>query len=428
MATPGFSFPGPEPKEALEYFRRKGLRVGFDHRDVWREEHAAAFTVAKAMHLDVLTQIRAEVDRALAEGRTLAQFKKDLKPRLVELGWWGRKEMTDPVTGEIREVQLGSPRRLRAIYRTNLRTALAAGQWERIERTKAGLPYLLYQLGPSREHRPEHVAWHGLLLPVDDPFWASHMPPNGWGCKCRVRQVTRNEAERIKQDGVQIPGAQELDPDTGLPTGRLVKRRMPVRTEAPRITRREWVNKRTGEVTRVPIGIDPGWDYNPGVAGRFGQALEQMTGKLESAHADDAHAALRELARSPVMAEFLARPRGAFPVMRLSDGAAAAIGAERRVAVLSAESAAKNVEHHPDLSPADYALLPELGAAPTLIVQDATQKIVIVKRGEDLWYAAVKATSSGQGTFLLSFRRTNARDVRALLRKGKVIFGRWDEE
>jgi len=178
---PGFSFPATPPREALAYFDRKGDRPSFSYLDVWREEHAISFTAAKAMELDVRTAIREEARRALAEGRTIQQFQRDLKPRLEELGWWGRKEMTDPVTGETREVQLGSPRRLRTIYRTNLRTARAAGQWERIERTKEDLPYLLYQLGPSREHRPEHVAWHGLLLPVDDPWWATHMPPNGWG-------------------------------------------------------------------------------------------------------------------------------------------------------------------------------------------------------------------------------------------------------
>ncbi|MHA0401877.1 phage minor head protein, partial [Escherichia coli] len=26
-----------------------------------------------------------------------------------------------------------------------------------------------------------------------------------------------------------------------------------------------WVNKRTGEEEDVPEGIDPGWNYNPGI-------------------------------------------------------------------------------------------------------------------------------------------------------------------
>jgi len=250
--------PGPVPKEALAFFRAKKLKPGFDYRDVWREEHATNFTVAKAMNLDVLNSIRDEVDRALADGITFREFGRSLKPRLEKLGWWGVKDRLDPVTGEVRTVQLGSPPRLRTIYQANLRTARAAGQWDRIERNRQSHPYLLYRLGPSENHRAEHVAWDGLLLPIDDPFWAAHMPPNGWGCKCHVRQVSKREYERLKA------------------TGRYL-------TEAPPTRTREWINKRTGEVTRVPVGIDPGWDTNPGRVARLAQGLETATSKINAA-------------------------------------------------------------------------------------------------------------------------------------------------
>jgi hypothetical protein len=35
---------------------------------------------------------------------------------------------------------------------------------------------------------------------------------------------------------------------------------------APAITYRDWTNPRTGEVVKVPEGIDPGFAYNPGQA------------------------------------------------------------------------------------------------------------------------------------------------------------------
>lgn len=177
-----FRFPGPDPKEAAAYFRRKGWKVGFDFRDVWREEHAHAFTVAKAMEEDVLRTLREAVDRALADGRTFAAFKKELTPELQRLGWWGRKKLRDPVTGKRIPAELGSPRRLRTIYQSNLRTARAAGQWDRAQRTKRALPYLLYVRTTSERPREEHLGWVGLILPVDDRFWKTHLPPNGWGC------------------------------------------------------------------------------------------------------------------------------------------------------------------------------------------------------------------------------------------------------
>ena len=226
------------PKEALEFLENKGWKLSFDYSDVWREEHACAFIVAKTTKLNILKSIRNEVEKALEEGRTLAQFQDDLEPVLQKLGWWGKKEMDDPLTGDKVEAQLGSPHRLRIIYRTNLRIARAAGQWERIQRTKDALPYLMYTLGSSREHRLEHLAWDGLILPVDDPFWKTHYPPNGWGCKCRVRQISKYEME--KQD---------------LKVG-----------ASPKIETKTWINQRTGEVLQVPVGINPGWDYNPGMA------------------------------------------------------------------------------------------------------------------------------------------------------------------
>lgn len=42
------------PKEAVNFFRQKGYKVGFSWQDVWQEEHAYAFTVAKAMRNDIL--------------------------------------------------------------------------------------------------------------------------------------------------------------------------------------------------------------------------------------------------------------------------------------------------------------------------------------------------------------------------------------
>jgi len=41
----------------------------------------------------------------------------------------------------------------------------------------------------------------------------------------------------------------------------------PVKTTAPKIRHYEWEDKATGKVHRIPVGIDPGWDYNPGKEG-----------------------------------------------------------------------------------------------------------------------------------------------------------------
>ena len=231
------------PAEAIAYFRSKGLIESFSFEDVSAEEHAVAFTVAKAMRRDVLQDLREGVDRAIAEGTTFDQFKKDLRPLLEEKGWWGRKAMTDPLTGREREVQLGSSRRLRTIYNTNLRTAYAAGRWERIEATKAVLPFLRYTAVGGKEGdgrtRPQHRAWHGTCLPVDDPFWDTHYPPCDYGCRCTAEQVNQRTMDR---------------------------RGWSVTEDPPKFPKVAHVNRRSGEVSLVEEGIQPGFDFNPGKA------------------------------------------------------------------------------------------------------------------------------------------------------------------
>lgn len=221
----------------MAYLEGKGFKPAFHWQDVWAEEHAHAFTVAKAIDMDVLSALRSEVERAVRDGIPFKEFAATLEPRLQELGWWGKKRQVDPATGEEKIVQLGSPRRLKTIYWANTRSAYAAGQWERAQRTKMALPYFVYELGPSENHRPDHQAWANrpTILPVDHEFWDTHFCPNGWGCKCRLRQISRFEAEGLG-------GA----------------------TSAPEIVWKDFTNKRSGEVTRVPQGVDPGWHTNPG--------------------------------------------------------------------------------------------------------------------------------------------------------------------
>lgn len=240
-----------KPAEAIAYFRQKGYRIGFDYRDVWQQEHQAAFTVAKAMQVDLLQDIREAVDAAIAEGTTFATFQKQLRPTLIDKGWWGKKEMADPLTGETRLVQLGSPRRLRTIYSTNLATAYSEGQWQRIQRGKQLFPFLEYVRSAASHPRPSHLQYAGLVLPADDPFWSAHMPVKEWGCKCTV--IQHNE-RTMAREGLQVG-------------------------TAPPEVYRDYTNPRTGEISQVPQGVDPAFHYPPG--GRRAHLDKMLQDKLD---------------------------------------------------------------------------------------------------------------------------------------------------
>ena len=237
-------------REALKHLTGKRSHISFAWQDTASYEHAVSFTVAKMMDEDMLAETRAAMTDALANGTDFATFQKRLKPYLLARGWWGQAVMGDPDTGEIQKVQLGSTRRLRTIYHTNLHTAYAAGQWERIQRNKKLFPYLKYIPSDAAEPREAHKPFYNIVLPVDDPFWSTHFPPNGWGCKCNVRALTREQAEK-----------------TGI-------------SKSPVLKDVEHINTRTGEVEYYPEGVNPSFAHNPG------DRLEALLQMAQEKHGD----------------------------------------------------------------------------------------------------------------------------------------------
>lgn len=256
------------PRKVLEYIRNKKLRPAFSYKDVWNEEHATAFTVAKAMQLDVLSDIKGAVEKAIENGTTFEQFKKELKPTLMQKGWWGKKKMTDPLTGETIAAQLGSDRRLKTIYSTNLRSAYQKGQYDRTMESDLH-PYLMYRIGPSLRHREQHVRWNNLIRPKDDPIWNYIFPPNGYGCKCYTVAVTEARKQKYERNGVPA-----YNPDTRKTV------RLPVQTEAPKMTYKVYENVRKGIIERIPAGITPGFNWNQGKSDRVFSLMQALAKKL----------------------------------------------------------------------------------------------------------------------------------------------------
>lgn len=109
----------------------------------------------------------------------------------------------DPLTGALKNVQLGSPRRLRIIFDANMRAAHAAGKWARIERVKDAFPFLRYVQVQRDTKRPEHARYHELIRPVGDPVWGRIYPPNGWRCGCTVQQLSQAMMDRRGQSVTQ---------------------------------------------------------------------------------------------------------------------------------------------------------------------------------------------------------------------------------
>lgn len=200
---------GLPPAEAIKLYESKGFEFTWNWREQLNVNHSTAFTVAKAMKADVLQDIRDALLLSLREGVPFREFQKELIPMLQAKGWWGQKVV------EGKMVELGSPRRLRTIYDTNMNSAFNGGRWKRQQDNKENRPFIKYVAVLDQKTRPAHRAWDGVIKPVDDPWWDTRYPPNGWRCRCRTRALSPLQAQR---SGGVTPNSKidkKLKPDEG---------------------------------------------------------------------------------------------------------------------------------------------------------------------------------------------------------------------
>lgn len=208
-------------QEQVNFFRRKLNLPSETWRDIQRSAHDRAFMVAGVMKADLLADLRKAVDQSV-QGGSIGEFRKQFDEIVAKHGWTGW-------TGE--GSAAGEAWRTKVIYQTNVATSYAAGRRAQLldPDLLARRPYWRYVHSDGVSHpRPQHKQWGDMRLTLrhDDPFWETHYPPNGWGCKCRVVPV----AKPAEGDATAPPDDwHQNDPRTG-----------------------------------APVGIDEGWDYAPG--------------------------------------------------------------------------------------------------------------------------------------------------------------------
>lgn len=184
------------PEDIINFFKDKGLKPSFDWHEVYADAHAKAFTVAKMTELDLLKDTKKLLEKTLEEGKSYSEFKREATNLFEQKGWTGFKKVTDPKTGEEKTVELGTPRRIKKIYYTNMQSAYAVGRYKEMLEEADVAPYWQYMAIMDERTRPEHQAMHQKVYKADDPFWSVFYPPNGWGCRCFVRNLTKGDFER----------------------------------------------------------------------------------------------------------------------------------------------------------------------------------------------------------------------------------------
>lgn len=234
---------GVKFSEAIENLKGKLPETTLAHDDLAGPVHGKVFTVAGATKADLVRDLQRSLVSALENGTTITQFRKDFDQAVQEHGWTykGKRGWRTSV-----------------IFDTNMRSSHMAGRWAQIQAGKARRPYLQYRTAGDARVRPQHRAWNGLIYPVDDAFWQTHYPPNGWGCRCTVRAYSQADL-----DEKNLSVAPPFEGKT-----------------------REVIT-RDGEIKdRVPVGIDPGWDHNVGQSWispelALGQKLARLPRELQ---------------------------------------------------------------------------------------------------------------------------------------------------
>lgn len=246
-----------KPEQALEHFYAKGLKKSFSYADMAAAEHLISFTVAKMMDMDMLADVKFSLEKALEAGTPFRQWANEILPTLEAKGWLGTE--TNPAW------------RLETIFRTNMQSAYAVGEWQQVRAQEEIAPFLMYDAVDDFRVRPEHAELDGEIHAVDSTFWKHYHPPNDYNCRCGVIQLSQEELDEL---GLNVSPPHKIE-------------------------YYEWSNPKTGKVERVAKGTGPGFDFNPGEE-RY-QHLQkvalQKAGALDAEFADAARQGIRKTNR-----------------------------------------------------------------------------------------------------------------------------------
>lgn len=196
MSLLNIDFNLPFERVAEELAKRKIVLPNEYYSSLEKLHRQLSFSIAGVASLDQLQLILDSLTDSVANGTTFAEWQKNVDVK-----------------------SLGLPKhRLDNIYRTNLQNAYNRGRWEHFQQNKETFPFLQYDAINDSRVRPSHLAMDGLIREIDSSFWATHYPPNGFRCRCRVIALTKTQADRRSKDGTglnQQIDLEKMKPDKG---------------------------------------------------------------------------------------------------------------------------------------------------------------------------------------------------------------------
>lgn len=305
--------------DAKKYWDGKVAVSHAEYKAMSAESKVQAFAAAEIAKGEELYTVQRAINRAIAEGTTLKKFKEDAGEIFSRRGW--DKE---------------NPYRIDLIFRNNVQTAYAVGQWEEIN---TGNLFLYVQYSSINDSRRTLICkrLHRLIFRRDDPALDIISPLNHHGCRSswigRTAGSIRRSGEKVQE------GLPELAED-----------------EQP------------GE----------GFDVNPGKVAYGGQ-LENYRKSVDKWPDTLARKSTAESVSGDFFQEWAKDPKGDFPIAVAPDAVAAQVGVETKAVSTVADQV--NVALAAGLSASDYANVQAVLDAGTW---DMTATGWIVKNGEQV--------------------------------------------
>lgn len=127
---------------------------------------------------DEFTKILALLSKSMNDGTSIPAFQKDLKLNEILLP----KDLAE------------------TLRRTVTNGAYAAGRWKQAQMAKKLHPYLRYVSVNDDRITPCCNNLSGIIRPIDDIFWATHLPPNHPNCRSITTSLTEKEAIKRSDD------------------------------------------------------------------------------------------------------------------------------------------------------------------------------------------------------------------------------------
>ena len=166
--------------EAVSWFRLRipTLDSVLDSLTGWARRRA--FTVAGVTQLDMVHAVWRVLEKTIAEGGSLDDFKRAARETLTQ-AWGGRDAY-----------------RIETVYRTNVQQAYNAGRWRQLQHPAIQRlrPWLMYDAVLDGRTSAICSAANGTVKLATDPYWESHHPPLHHRCRSALRALTPKQAER----------------------------------------------------------------------------------------------------------------------------------------------------------------------------------------------------------------------------------------